>query len=136
MKPRKMWELLIILMAAALFACSGQSSSKSQREPKRVLKDANDLAGSDANRPRLALSAPEPLLEVVASSGSCAPTSKNELAVASCYKDVPCRGQHARTKKGGDVECWCYSQKGGCGEGTVCCSASRRCEKIETCYAP
>jgi len=136
MKRRKLWATLIILMAAGGFGCSGRGSSKAQREPKRVFKDANDLGANDAKRPRLELSPPEPRLEVIASEGGCAPKSENELAVASCYKNVACRGQWARTEKGGPVDCWCFAKKGGCDEGTICCGVSRRCEKIENCYAP
>lgn len=135
MQSRKLCITLIIAASFALPGCTRQEGPKAQ-EPKRVHQGANDVAGNDAKRPPLELSAPEPKLDVVASVGNCAPQSKNELAVASCYKDVPCRGQWARAEKGGPVECWCYYQKGGCGEGTVCCSASRRCEKPENCYVP
>jgi hypothetical protein len=136
MKHRKLWAMLIILTVADLLACSGARPSNSQREPKRVFKDANDLAENDAKRPRLQLSPPEPILEVVASEGACAPKSENELAVASCYKNAACRGRWARAEKGGPTECWCYAKKGGCGEGTICCTASRKCEKPEKCYVP
>ena len=136
MKQRKLWAMLIILMAAGQFACSGRGPSKAQKEPKRVFKEANDLAVNDAKRPRLELSPPEPKLEVIASEGECAPKSQNELAVASCYKSAGCRGQWARTEKGGPVDCWCYATKGGCGEGTICCAVSRKCEKPENCYVP
>ena len=127
---------MIILAVAGGFACSGRGPSKAQREPKRILKEANDLGANDAKRPRLELSPPEPKLDVIASEGNCAPKSENELAVASCYKNAPCRGQWARTEKGGPAECWCYAKKGGCDEGTICCAVSRKCEKIENCYAP
>ena len=133
---RDLWAISIILVLAGGFACSGRAPSKAQREPKRILKDANDLAANDAKRPRLELSPPEPKLDVIASEGNCAPKSENELAVASCYKNVGCRGQWARTEKAGQPECWCYTKKGGCDEGTICCKVSRRCEKIENCYAP
>ncbi|MBZ5655843.1 MAG: hypothetical protein LAO56_11280 [Acidobacteriia bacterium] len=136
MKRQKLWAMLIILMVAGLFACSGRGTSKAQKEPKRVFKEANDLAENDAKRPRLELSPPEPKLEMIASEGECAPKSQNELAVASCYKNVACRGQWARAEKGGPVECWCFAKKGGCDEGTICCAASRACEKPENCYVP
>jgi hypothetical protein len=136
MKRRKLWAMLIILMVAGLFACSGVRPSKSQHEPKRIFKDANDLAENDSKRPRLQLSPPEPKLDVVASEGACAPKSENELAVASCYKNAACRGQWARSEKAGSAECWCYAKKGGCGDGTICCAASRKCEKPENCYVP
>jgi hypothetical protein len=136
MKQRKLWAMLIIMIAAGGFACSRREPSKAQREPKRIFKDANDLAENDAKRPRLELSPPEPRLELIASEGECAPKSENQLAVASCYKNVACRGQWARTEKGGPAECWCYAKKGGCDEGTICCISSRKCEKPENCYVP
>jgi len=133
---RKLSTMVILLIAAGLLACSGRVSPKSERQPKRVLKDANDLGVNDANRPRLTLSPPEPKLEVVASVGDCAPKSENQLAVAACFNNTPCRGKWARAEKGGVVECWCFATKGGCGEGTICCASSRKCEKPENCYAP
>lgn len=136
MKWRNPWVMLIIVVAAGGLACSGRGLSKTQREPKRVFKGANDLGANDAKRPRLELSAPEPKLDMLASEGNCAPKSENELAVASCYKNLACRGQWARSEKGGSPECWCYAKKGGCDEGTICCAVSRKCEKIENCYAP
>lgn len=133
----RIWSaVLIILMFDGGLGCSRRGASKVQREPKRVLKDANDLGANDAKRSRLELSAPEPKLEIIASEGDCAPKSENELAVASCYKNLACRGQWARSDRGGPVECWCYAKKGGCDEGTICCAVSRKCEKIENCYAP
>jgi hypothetical protein len=134
MKSRNFCVALIIAASIATYGCSKEKGKAQQ--PTRILQDANDVAGNDAKKAPLELSAPEPKLDIVASVGNCAPQSKNELAVASCYKETPCRGQFARSEKGGPVECWCYSQKGGCGEGTVCCSASRKCEKPENCYIP
>ena len=136
MRWRNWSAVLIILLFAGGLGCSERGPSKVQREPKRVLKGANDLGANDAKRPRLELSAPEPKLEIIASEGDCAPKSENELAVASCYKNLCCRGQWARSERGGPVECWCYAKKGGCDEGTICCAVSRKCEKIENCYAP
>jgi hypothetical protein len=134
MQSRNLCLALGIAASIATFGCSKEKGKNQQ--PTRILQGANDVAGNDAKKIPLELSAPEPELDIVASVGNCAPQHKNELAVASCYKDVPCRGQFARSEKGGAVECWCYSQKGGCGEGTICCSASRKCEKPENCYIP
>lgn len=136
MKHTKLWIMLIALAVAGLECCSGTRSSKPQPQPKRVFKDANDLAENDAKRPRLQLSPPEPILDVIPNEGACAPKSENELAVASCYKNAACRGQWARSEKGGQADCWCYAKKGGCSEGTICCAASRRCENPKNCYVP
>jgi hypothetical protein len=136
MKWQKLCTILIIPITIGFIACSGVRPSNSQGEPKHIFKDANDLAVNDAKRPRLELAPPEPLLDVIASEGLCAPKSENELAVGSCYKNVACRGQWARTEKSGPAECWCYATKGGCGEGTICCKSSRKCAKPENCYVP
>jgi hypothetical protein len=105
-----------------------------------VLNEANDMGKDDAKRARLELSEPEPKLEILSSVGDCAPKHENELAISSCFNNTPCRGQWARTAQGsskqGSVDCWCFAKKGGCDEGTICCAASRRCEKPENCYVP
>src|SRR5258708_988486 len=129
MKRRKLWAMLIILMVAGLFACSGVRPSKPQPEPKRILKDANDLAENDSKRPRLQLAPPEPKLDVVASEGTCAPKSENELAVASCYKNAACRGQWARTAKVSPAECWCYAKKRGCGKAPLSFQSTPQSQK-------
>jgi hypothetical protein len=136
MLVKRLAAILTLLVLGFLAACSHDAAQKAPATPKRVMKDANDLPAEDAKRPRLELSPPEPALEVIASEGNCAPKHENELAVGSCYQNQACRGQWARSEKGGRAECWCYASKGGCAEGTICCSASRRCEKPENCYVP
>ena len=134
MKPAALWTAVLILVAAGI-GCSGHGSSKAQPEPKRTLQEANDFGKDDSKRARLELSPPEPKLNVLRSNGDCAPKHENELAVASCFNNTPCRGQWARGESG-QAECWCFAQKGGCDEGTICCAASRKCEKPEHCYVP
>jgi hypothetical protein len=139
MKQGMLWAVVMILATMGTVACSKQAANKRKAEP-RVLKGANDFGKDDAKRPRLELSEPEPKLEVLASVGDCAPKHQNELAIASCFNNTPCRGQWARTAEAnspqGSVDCWCFAKKGGCEEGTICCAASRRCEKPERCYVP
>lgn len=135
MKPTMLWVVGLILVVAGGTACSGRGSAKGNREPKRVLQGANDYGKDDAKRPRTELLPPEPKLDLLTSVGDCAPKHENQLAVASCYNNTACRGQWARGE-GGKPECWCFAKKGGCDEGTICCAASRKCEKPENCYVP
>lgn len=127
----------LMMLIITVMGCGRRetSTSQPQAKPKRVLNGAHDLAANDSKRPRFELAPPEPKLRPLRSVGDCAPKSENPLVVASCFDNKPCGGQWIRTEAG-QVECSCYGKSGGCPEGTICCSVTHRCEKIQYCYFP
>ena len=129
--------LFIMMLIITVMGCGRRETSTSQLQPKpkRVLSGAHDLAANDSKRPRSKLAPPEPKLRTLASVGDCAPKSENQLAVASCFDNKPCRGQWIRADAG-QVACSCFGKSGGCKEDEICCSVTHRCEKIQNCYFP
>lgn len=132
MKPARL-AIHAVVALAMVAGCS--KSGPSNRTPKRTLDGAHDSAANDAQRPRLEAIPAQPRPVLLPTVGECAPKSPNQLGVASCYDNKPCRGQWIKSEAGTPA-CVCFSQKEGCAEGMICCKATKGCTKQENCYAP
>lgn len=132
MKPSRLGIVAVIALGV-LVGCS--KTGPSNRTPKRTLDGAHDSAANDGQRPRLQATPPRPRPVILPTVGDCAPKSANNLAVASCFDNKPCRGQWVKTDAGTPA-CACFSEKEGCAEGMICCNATKHCTKPQECYAP
>ena len=75
-------------------------------------------------------------LEVVPSSGNCAPKEADNLVIlGACCNDTACGGQCVRGAES-KIECACFEVKGGCPAGQVCSRVRRRCVKLEEAQLP
>lgn len=119
----------VVMMVAMLWAGCSQRPAQ---EPQPERPGAEDLGSSDAKREPIR-ETHEPLFTVVESRGTCAPAADNIRNVAACCNDQPCQGRCVVERGRDQVQCQCFEVQGGCAQGQICCTRTRRCEKLEAC---
>jgi hypothetical protein len=122
-----------LLVVAGAAGCTQNGNAARQRAAERISKE--EVARSEAARPRIEAKAPPTELAVVPSRGTCAPPADNLTFFGSCCNEQPCNGQCVATGEG-KIGCSCFGTAGGCQQGQVCCKLRRGCTLPKDCEAP
>jgi hypothetical protein len=124
--------ILLVLLACAA-GCAQNENAGRQRAAERISKE--EVARTEAARPRVEIPPPLPELAVVPSQGDCAPPADNLTFFGSCCNGQSCNGQCVAAEAN-RIACSCFGVAGGCPQGKVCCKLRRGCVLPNDCEAP